>query len=369
MAFWVRGALCAFVMSAMTAGCGGGDSSADATATQAPPQAVRRADAISTQSAADALMNMAEVRYYSYFQGHPTTQASGPFSYRYYPATGVYLGVVTSASAGYTAGDVFVRGGSFGSAPIRIGASTAFLNLVDTSTISFDNGCHDLAGSYTQGSTYTVTRSYSGSLESGTRTFTRTVGQLTQYDGYTAYEITRTIAGNLVQNGTAYTQSTNEKWYAIGTGVGEFTEYGIVSSTSTTRNSATTSYTSTLVDEPPYVERRYRLNPGESTLQTQTYSLTTSYGGSAPSTSQVSNNWIVTYVGRETITVPSGTYETCKYETVTPIGAASTRGSVNTSWVAVGTGITVKDMLVYGGTTTPYRESEVTSIIWNGTPI
>jgi hypothetical protein len=84
---------------ASLAACGGG-----ATDNEASPQAAVtalrakalaiKATGVSSAEAARQLMDFAESSIYkSYFPGHPVTQSLPPFLYRYYPATGVYLGV------------------------------------------------------------------------------------------------------------------------------------------------------------------------------------------------------------------------------------------------------------------------------------
>jgi hypothetical protein len=119
------------VMAAMLTGCGGGGT-ADSAATPAaamatPPQPhAMSAAAITPAQAADQLMDFAEGAFPQYFPGHKPTQTFQGFVFRFYPETGMYLGVVVTASPGYQLGGVYVMGGSFGSTPTYVGPGTTF---------------------------------------------------------------------------------------------------------------------------------------------------------------------------------------------------------------------------------------------------
>lgn len=158
---WVLGA----ILSAALAACGGGEGadtsarSAVVTATaQASQQAVRQAQAsesaavaaavaavpagsetslgalrrvkalalstggnVSPEEAARQLMDYAEQQYPDYFRGPATAGVMAPFVYRYYPASGTYLGVVSSGGTSYINGGVYVMGGVFGNGPSYVG--------------------------------------------------------------------------------------------------------------------------------------------------------------------------------------------------------------------------------------------------------
>lgn len=60
------------------------------------------------------LLDFGERAYPQYFAGHPATQSSPPFLYRYYPATGAYLGVAVQSDAAYVLNGIYVFGGPFG---------------------------------------------------------------------------------------------------------------------------------------------------------------------------------------------------------------------------------------------------------------
>jgi serine protease len=73
------------------------------------------------------LLNAAERLYPQYFPDRPQTQASAPFLYRYHPTTGVYLGVVVTAGAGFVQEGVYAMGGPFGATPLYLGQLRDFI--------------------------------------------------------------------------------------------------------------------------------------------------------------------------------------------------------------------------------------------------
>src|SRR4249920_2633590 len=84
----------------LLAGCGGGG--ADESDGRMKPAAARpAAAAAATLSAADQLMNVGEASFPQFFPAHKATQAFPPFQFRFYPETGIYLGVVVSADPAY----------------------------------------------------------------------------------------------------------------------------------------------------------------------------------------------------------------------------------------------------------------------------
>jgi hypothetical protein len=131
------------------AGCGGGSQDATVASVASGPQAAvatlpaqSQALAAGTLSASDAanqLMDFGESAYRQYFPTAESTQSSAPFLYRYYPSTGVYLGVALSSMGGYSPGGVYVMGGPFGNAPAYVGPLTSFTTPVCTPAIAGSN--------------------------------------------------------------------------------------------------------------------------------------------------------------------------------------------------------------------------------------
>jgi cytochrome c len=116
---------------ALLAACGGGGADDRAVGTpvatmaSVPPM---RTQALSATEAADAVMDFGEQQFPGYFPSHQPSQSLPPFRYRHYPQTGIYLGVVVSADAHYALEGVYVMGGEFGAAPLRVGAVRDFVD-------------------------------------------------------------------------------------------------------------------------------------------------------------------------------------------------------------------------------------------------
>ena len=96
---------------------------------------------VSAAEAARQLMDFGEASFPSLFPGHPDTATVGDsILYRYYPGTGVYLGVATDGSAGFVAGGVYVMGADFGPAPVLVGPLSTFITpQVARQTIELPN--------------------------------------------------------------------------------------------------------------------------------------------------------------------------------------------------------------------------------------
>ena len=131
---------------------------------------------------------------------------------------------------------------------------------------------------------------------------------------------------------------------------------------------------SAVVLTAPYVETRFGLAAGASFTETYTLSsdLTTPSGTHLTST-QTSTKTI-TFVGIEFVTVPAGTFKSCKFvETGTtrlggPGGTVIT-DPVSTQWVSVGSGIPVKGIsqkFLPSGAVSSTDTTELTSATING---
>lgn len=121
--------LCTLFMALFVASCGGGSEAPQASPT-AMVGALRlhaaAAPARSPLEAADELMDFAERAHSEYFPSHGATGFSAPFAYRYYPQTGVYLGVAMENSSSYALNGVYVKGGDLGPEPIFVGLVSTF---------------------------------------------------------------------------------------------------------------------------------------------------------------------------------------------------------------------------------------------------
>ena len=138
----------ALAIAGLVAGCGGGSETPTLS-----PQRMKAAQApmvstasVSASAAAELLLTAAEAAFPAFFPGPQTTQFFGPFAFRYYPQTNMYLGVVISADAHYTLHGVYVVGNGFGTLdnPGYQGLMTSFINV-------------DIGGGTTTGHTLSVT--------------------------------------------------------------------------------------------------------------------------------------------------------------------------------------------------------------------
>lgn len=82
----------ASMAAALLLGCGGGDPDRVETGTPNASSAMRRALAVRTPDATE-LFDWAEKTYSQFFPGHQFNQSFDTFTYRYYPATGNYVGL------------------------------------------------------------------------------------------------------------------------------------------------------------------------------------------------------------------------------------------------------------------------------------
>ncbi|MGZ5194351.1 MAG: hypothetical protein ACXWJM_03150 [Ramlibacter sp.] len=128
----------------LIAGCGGGSPEPEVFSQQA--MAAAQTSAVTTASvtpaaAADLLMNTAETAYAALFPVHQATQTFGPFAFRYYPTTGMYLGVVITSSGAYTLNGIYLVGNGFGTLanPKYMGLVTDFVAVTIDPGLTYKN--------------------------------------------------------------------------------------------------------------------------------------------------------------------------------------------------------------------------------------
>jgi hypothetical protein len=123
----------------LIAGCGGGSPEPEAFSPQAMAAAQTSAvtaASVTSATAAELLMNTAEAAYPTLFPGHKVTQTLAPFAYRHYPETGMYLGVVVTASGAYALNGVYLVGTGYGTL-----ASPRYMGLLtDYVAVTIDPG-------------------------------------------------------------------------------------------------------------------------------------------------------------------------------------------------------------------------------------
>ena len=79
--------------------------------------------------------SVAEVQYSGFFPPHQATLVHPSFHYRYYPATGTYVGVATVDVNGLVPNGVYVMGGVFGGAPVYIAMMYDFIAAPPAPTV------------------------------------------------------------------------------------------------------------------------------------------------------------------------------------------------------------------------------------------
>ncbi|MEQ1638725.1 MAG: hypothetical protein ABL903_18860 [Methylococcales bacterium] len=79
-------------------------------------------------SDAESIFNWAEKIYPHYFPTQTTTQSLDVWRYRHYPEMGIYAGVNSSD------GNVYVLGGEFGAAILKVGTAQELLGMTNNPT-------------------------------------------------------------------------------------------------------------------------------------------------------------------------------------------------------------------------------------------
>ena len=336
---------------ALLAGCGGGADTADQPAAQAQrSQALAvRAEAVSRTIAADQLMDFGEATYPTLFPGHQPTLSFGAFRYRAYNS-GILLGVVVSADPAYQLDGVYVMGGDFGDTPLYVGKVTDFIVPQEPGPgpTSPGNGCFDVNMLASNGNVVSVTYQLVGPV-TGTLTVDTSYNGFATFLGETYSESIVREKGTTFENNLPTAVDNSEKRYVRKTADGEITHYGSSSATMVTTNDyiATTTYTTQYT--PAWADRIYALPLGQtlSSSRTTATTRTTTYSNGLPSTTNTYGATVsetVTFAARETITVPAGNYNTCRYDHVSTSGTPVTISR----WYVAGKGVLVKEVRTEG---------------------
>ncbi|HEY4211167.1 MAG TPA: hypothetical protein VGM84_06785 [Steroidobacteraceae bacterium] len=248
-------------------------------------------------------------------------------------------------------------------APNSAGSATLSVDVLDSNggTLSSDstsitilgtNGCYNISGFLAQpGSTFSETFTILG----GTGATTPVGSQQRTYGVKANVAITNPAATTALEQDTTdvtthfapdvTVTSAVASFYGVtstSSGLGSAVEYGTtVTNTDSTKPGATATIVVTFTPPVPFV--RNSLTPGQSATVTYTGTATntasTAGSGSTTTNYDVNMSQVWTYLGRETVTVDAGTYDTCKfqmYDTARPT-------DVTTYSDIVGYGITVKE--------------------------
>lgn len=202
-----------------------------------------------------------------------------------------------------------------------------------------------------QGTRYELTYSGDNQNGQGQVDFTQdcTVNGTVTFRGQSTIEtecmVTSTVSGAGPGSGSSQSESRGYSQGLAG-GFGSQTVGGIVESQSSTQFGTVTTR-SEFVYEPPLLSR-YDLEVGQSYSNdtTQTTETTVNFAGtSETNTSTQSFQSTTTYIGRALISVPAGSFDTCRMDTEsssTDANGQSTTGS-STNYFAVGTGVLVRN--------------------------
>lgn len=279
----------------------------------------------------ETVFNWAESNYGSFFSpGGQSTATADPWSYRYYPGTGVYLGI-------NSADDVYVMGGSFGSSPSRVGSVSEFLAIInptdqenqgnsDGNTTSAGSGaCVNIdlpASGLTQVYAYSDSESgFSGSvtvqyeLATDTRSRITTTSSLSSA-GYSLSSVVTHVSEYRIENNYLY-----ESRYVTETS----TEGSFGSST----ESETTTYSPEYLYGPV---KQYCQGQSWTSASVQETTTTDGYTNSVYTSTE---SGIIASVN-ETVTVPAGTFDTVL------ITETESDGSSSKIWLSKLHGVFVK---------------------------
>jgi hypothetical protein len=343
------------------AGCGGGSDDSSSTAstpaaaaaqlrTAMSVQQARPAAAASAADAAEQLLDFAEAAFPAYFPVHQSTSTLDPFRFRHYPQTGVYVGVVVKPGMGYTMDGVYVMGGPFGEEPVYVGQISDLIPTtppIDPSAAG-DNGCFNLPAMATIGSRTVITLQHTGTRV-GTTTMESTPQRRVSFEGHEAVAILERTTGSLTVGGVSYPQDNERTVFSQIRGTTELVLYGWeLTATSTPLPGGTTTTITRGVATPPTIDRRAGLALGQSAVMeyhdritTVTTTTITALPNIPPQVSTLDMGIVdvsstTTFAARETLTVPAGTFDTCRFEDRT------STGQVITSWVMAGHGLPLK---------------------------
>lgn len=352
----------------LTVGCGGGDDSAPMAPQAQRSQALAvRAAAVSPVIAADQLMNYGEATYPALFPGRQPTLSFGPFRYRAY-SSGILLGVVVSADPAYQLNGVYVMGGPYGQSPLYVGKVTDFITPTEPGPgpVGPTNGCFNVDMLVSNGNTVSVTYQLLGPV-TGSLTVDTAYNGFATFLGESFSESIVREKGTTFENNLPTAVDNSEKRYVRKTAEAEITHVGTSSATMVTTNDyiATTTYTTQYT--PAWLDRRYALPLGETLTSARTTATTrvTTYSNGLPSTTNTYGSSVsetVTFAARENITVPAGTFSTCRFDSVTTTGTPVT----TSRWYVAGKGVLVKEVRTEGS---KVQTRQATQALLNTTPL
>lgn len=101
--------------------------------------------------------------------------------------------------------------------------------------------------------------------------------------------------------------------------------------------------TTTEAEFSPYSEMRFNLSAGQSFVTEYSLKTTTDTGGFGNVTTNTNHKDTITFVGLENVSVPAGTFETCRFDTSSVVTGDSSSTENATNWFDVGSGVLIKN--------------------------
>lgn len=221
---------------------------------------------------------------------------------------------------------------------------------LDTSSAAKGDDCFNITlysvGTKVEMTQKTTTTSSNAEL---TTSSVNTVKGNTIFNGQTVIE----IGSDVVATGSSPSKSTQSNYFTVdNANLIEYFHGSVINVTEPVATAGKTTLTMT-----PALEDRFALAVNQST--TQSYKSRTD--GSVmgfPYSQTVDQTHTKQFLGLESVTVPAGTFKSCKFtETDTSTVAGNTTTNSSTHWVAVGSGIEVK--AVAGDSTTQLLSAKI----------
>lgn len=185
---------------------------------------------------------------------------------------------------------------------------------------------------YTTSATVSLEYAVSGPL-SGTSVFEHTITPAATFEGQATSKAQGTETKNYTDQPSAVTDVQNfvQVDGLVLNELGRITDTFMLGANINTRT----------VTQPVYRDLRFTLAPGAS--DEMTFDRVTVISGPFVPITRVRTTETrrVTYAGHETVTVPAGTFETCRFDISVTIRGE--RGTI-TDWIAIGSGVMVKSV-------------------------
>lgn len=278
------------------------------------------------------------------------------------PDTGAGGGTSTSGSGTSTSGGTTTSGGgsTTTSGGTTTGGGSTSTGGGSTTTAGSLNDCIDPAtATLPTGFSTRVVYDYQGVI-TGEQTVEAVINGAAAFEGQNATLTTATTTGTNQTQGVSVSTTTVNKVYQQAAGNGLVKTLGalidatiggvVVAGVST----PATTTSSKVVYDPAEENREFMLSLGQSVTKTTTVRTTT-----AGNTISTTGSTTHTYEARESITVPAGTYNTCRYR-------ISSGSDVTTTWYIVGKGIMARSQATTSAGT---QTIQLKSGTYNGAPL